>query len=270
MKKSSLTDNYAQDIQQHRVWLKNFNERRLKRWDDLLQADPEAAICEAKTRLLMADHSVDVQPYEDLSQGGPDFKCSKDGRDFYVETTCISIDAATRDSKLYPTDSPDIDDSAYEEMTEKFRSEIGGKVKQCSKVEAPRIVAIGTLHPKASVCCIDEMAAEEVLTGTTYITGKVNPKTGDKIGDTYESTKLENSAFIRPNKSLTNVIEHARCSVSAVLLCGFGLNPPNIVGCLHPSPSYAFDTGLLPRIEFCRLVDGYQKGSLQVEWTNQR
>ena len=262
----SLTDNYLEDIKQRRMWLNNFDGRRLKKWEDLLQADPEAAICEAKTRILMEDHEVNIRPYEDLSQGGPDFICSKDGIDFHVETTCISIEAATRESQLFPTDNPNVDDSCYEDMTEKFRSVIGGKVKQCCKVEAPRIVLIGTLHPKVSVCCIDEAAAEELLTGTTYITGKVNPKTGEKVGHTYETTRLEDSAFIKQGKDKRNWIEHARCSVSAVLLCGFGVYPPTIVGCLHPSPNYAFDRVLLPKMKFCRLGDGYQKGQLQVEW----
>lgn len=266
MKMSSLTDNYLEDIKQHRIWLKNFNELRLKKWEDLLQADPEAAICEAKTRILMENHDVDIRPYEDLSQGGPDFECSKNGKNFYVETTCISIEAATRESQLFPTDNPDVDDSCYEDLTEKIRSEIGGKVKQCSKVDAPRIVLVGTLHPKVSVCCIDEAAAEELLTGTTYITRKVNSITGGPVGDTYETTQLEDSAFIKPSKDKGNWIEHARCSISAVLLCGFGVNPPNIVGCLHPNPNYVFDSGFLPRIKFCELANGYQKGQLQVEW----
>ena len=116
---ASLTDTYSEDVRQHRLWLKNFNKRRLKRWDDLLHSDPEAAICEAKTRLLMADHDVDIQPCEDLSQGSPDFECSIHGKVFCIETTCISIEAATRESQLYPTDSPDCDDSCYEEMTER-------------------------------------------------------------------------------------------------------------------------------------------------------
>lgn len=265
MEISSFIDNYETDIKQHRVWLKDFNKRRLKKWNDLLQANPEAAICEAKTRVLLADHNVGIQPYEDLSQGGPDFACSKNGRAFYVETTCISVEAATRTTKLCPGGSPDIDDIWFKDMTDKFRFEIGGKVKQCSKVKAPRIVVIGTLHPQASDCCFDELAAEEVLTGTTYITGEINTKTGEKVGGTYEVTKLENSAFIKSGKDSTNWIEHVRCSVSAVLLCGFGSNPPNVVGCLHPCPAYAFDKVLLPKMKFFRLADGYQKGLLQVE-----
>lgn len=267
MKMSPLIYNYLKDIKQHCNWLKSFDEQRLKKWKNLLEADPEAAICEAKTRMLMANHNVDIQPYEDLSQGGCDFLCWKEGKSFYIETTCISTETATKETGLYPTDNPNVDDSAYKDMTKKFRYEIGGKVKQCSKVEAPRIVVIGTLHPKVSVCCIVELAAEELLTGTTYITAKVNPKTGGRIGDTYEITQLEDSAFIKPSKDLANWIEHARCSISAVLLCGFGVDPPETMGCLHPSPNHAFDRALLPKIKFCNLVDGYQKGQLQVEWS---
>ncbi|MFH1719299.1 MAG: hypothetical protein ABIF19_18250 [Planctomycetota bacterium] len=253
MKMLSLTDNYTEDIKQHRTWLENFDERRLKKWEDLLQADPEAAICEAKTRLLMADHNVDIQPYEHLPQGGPDFWCSRDGKDFYVETTCISIEAATRMSRLYPTDSPDVDDSCFEDMTKKFHLTISRKIEQCSKVKAPRVIVIGTLHPKVSVCCIDEAAAEELQTATTEITRNLSNKTREPIGETYEVAQLENSAFIKLRKGLTNWIEHARCPISAAILCGFGSNPPNTVGCLHPSPNYTFDRALLPKIKFCRL-----------------
>ncbi|MDT8301139.1 MAG: hypothetical protein RQ760_06605, partial [Sedimentisphaerales bacterium] len=171
-----------------------------------------------------------------------------------------------KESGLYPTDSPDIDDTAYQDMTEKFRSEISKKVKQCRKVKAPCIVVIATLHSKASVCCIYELAVEELLTGTTYITGSVNTKTGKKVGDTYESTRLENSAFIRPKKNSINWIEHARNPVSAVLLCGFSSDLPNVLGCLHPNPNYTFDRILLPQVKFCRLAEGYKNGQFTVEW----
>ena len=266
-KMSSLTDNYAEVIQKHRGWLQNFGKQRLKKWEDLLKNNPEAAICEAKTRKLLSDHNVIVEPYEDLSTGGPDFVCTKDSKTFYVETTCISIEAATKESDLYPTDSPEVDDSAYRNMTEKFRSEITRKTKQCSKVKAPRIVVVATLHPKASDCCIiDECSVEELLTGTTYITGEINTRSGRKVGDTYQSTRLENSVFILPKKGSPNQIEDARNSVSAVLLCGFGLNPLNVIGCLHPNPNYPFDRSLLPDVKFAILADGYHYGVLKVEW----
>jgi hypothetical protein len=261
-----LISDYSDLIEEHRTWLHPFGKQRLDKWEELLKANPESAICEAATRRLLSKHGVKTEPYEDLSSGGPDFLCFKDGKTFYVENTCISINAATKESGLYPTDSPDIDDTAYQDMTEKFRSEISNKVPQCSKVKAPCIVVIATLHSKASVCCIDELAVEELLTGTTYITGTINTKTGEKVGDTYESARLENSAFIRPQKNSPNWIEHARNPVSAVLLCGFSSNSTNVLGCLHPNPNYIFDRILLPQIKFCRLAKGYQTGQFTVEW----
>jgi hypothetical protein len=254
---SDLTVAYKGVISEHLMWLNRFDEQRLKKWEDLLKANPEAAICEAKTRKFLSDQSVDVQIYEDLSTGGPDFVCTKDGKTFYVETTCISIEAATKESELYPTDNPDIDDSSYRDMTEKFRSEITQKNnKQCRKVKASCIVAVATLHPKASDCCFDELAAEELLTATTYFTP----------GKTDEITRLENSVFIRPKKDSPSQIENARDSVSAVLLCGFGSNPPSVIGCLNSNPNYPFDRLLLPNIKFAKLAYGYQNGVLKVEW----
>ena len=172
----------------------------------------------------------------------------------------------TRESGLYPTDSPHIDDSAYKDMTEKFRSEICNKISQCSKVEAPRIVVIATLHSKASDCCIDELAAEQMLTSPTTITHGMN-NTHEPVGDTYETTGLEHSAFIRFVKGSSGKIEFARNSISGVLVCGFGSIPPNVVGCLHPNPNYPFDRTLLPNIKFCRIVQGsWDTRYLKVEW----
>jgi len=256
---------YSGLIDQHRAWLRPFGQQRVEKWEDLLKSNPEGAICESLTRKMLSEHGVKVEPYEDLSSGGPDFKCTKHNKCFYVETTCISIKAATRESGLYPTSSPDVDDSSYWNMTEKFRSEITLKIEQFTKVNAPRIVVIGTLHPKVSDCCIDELAAEQLLTSPTKITHDIN-SSYEPIGNTYETTGLEHSAFIRFIKDSSGKIEFARTSISAVLLCGFGSIPPNVVGCLHPNPNYPFDRTLLPQIEFCKLAEGYQTGQLKVEW----
>jgi len=266
--KSKILSDYSDLILQHRIWLKSFDKWRIDRWEGMLKKnieDIEGAICEAATRKLLSHYQIGIEPYEDESTGGPDFLCTKNNQRFYVEVSCISIEAATRESGLYPTDSPDVDDSSYWNMTEKFRSEIALKIKQCIKVNAPRIVVIGTLHPEVSDCCIDELAAEQLLTSPTKITHDIN-STHEPIGNTYETTGLEHSAFIRFVKDSSGKIEFARTSISAVLLCGFGSNPPNVVGCLHPNPNHAFDSTLLPQIKFCRLAEGYRSGRFIVEW----
>jgi len=263
---SYLIVTYADVIAGHRVWLQQFDKQRLKKWEDLLESDPEAAICEAKTRILMSDHNVDIQPYEDLSKGGPDFLCSKDSKNFYVETTCISIEAATKVSDLSPYPPYPTGAHFFALMTERIRTEISNKTPQCSNLKEPCVIVVATLHFQAGCLCFNELAAKNLLTGTPYITQKINIGTGEPIGGIYESTRLKDSAFVRPSKESTNWIEHARNSVSAVLLCGFGSNPPNVVGCLHPNPNYPFDRSLLPDVKFARLADGYQNGVLKVEW----
>jgi len=257
-----LISDYSDLIDDHRAWLIPYGKQRIDRWEKLLKANSESAVCEAATRKLLSDYGIDIQPYEDLSKGGPDFLCSKNGKTFYVETTCISIKAATRESGLYHTDNPYVDDSSYRNMAEKFRSEICNKILQCTKVNAPRIVVIGTLHPKVSDCCIDDLAAEQLLTSPTKITHDIN-NIHEPVGNTYETTGLEHSAFIRFVKGSSGKIEFARNSISAVLLCGFGSDPPNVVGCIHPNPNYPFDRKLLHNIKFCTLVE---TDPLKVEW----
>lgn len=257
---------YSEAIEEHRAWLKRSGERRLKKWEDLLKANPESAICEAKARKLLSDNGVDIRPYEDLSQGGPDFRCSKQGRTFCAEITCMSIESVAKESGLNPFYSPDVDDCAHDYLTNKIRYEICNKTPQCAKAKAPCVVVIATLHSQASECCFDEPAAEELLTATTYITRDLDTETHEPIGDAYEITRLENSAFIRPSKHYSNWIEHARTPVSAVLLCGFGSFPPSVIACHHPNPNYPFDRTLPPQIKFCRLAGGYQAGPIEVEW----
>jgi hypothetical protein len=122
------------------------------------------------------------------------------------------------------------------------------------------------LHSQASDLYFDDCAAEELLTATTYIAHYISEKTHGPVGSTYKRTRLENSAFIRFVKGSSGKIEFARNSISAVLLCGFGSIPPNVVGCLHPNPNYPFERALLPKIKFCRLAEGYQTGRFTVEW----
>jgi hypothetical protein len=88
----------------------------------------------------------------------------------------------------------------------------------------------------------------------------------EAVGEPYQATHLQSAAFIRPTKNINGLIEYARNPISAILLCPFGTRPPEILGVLHPNPNYPFNRNILPKVEFCRLKDGYQKGKLEVEW----
>jgi len=262
---NNLTKIYADLLDEHRAWLGGFGNDRLKKWEDLLNKNScEAAICEAAAQKLFSEHGCVVEPYH-LNKG-PDFKCTKNSSRFYVETTCITIEAATKETSLSNMSPQPTQAQAFGMMTQKFLGEICNKTPQCSGLDAPCIVVIGTLHFQASCLCFQDWAAEELLTGTPYITQKINIQMGEPVGEIYESTRLEGAAFIRPQKDAPTWIEHARNPISAVLICGFGSNPPEVLGCLHPNPNYHFDRTLLSNIRFCKLTDGYQNGSLKVEW----
>ncbi|MBL7189963.1 MAG: hypothetical protein ISS70_26850 [Phycisphaerae bacterium] len=255
---------YANEIRSHRKWLQSFDEGYVTKWEKLLKADPEAAICEAATRELLERHDVTVRPNEDLSVGGPDYLCTRGRKHFYLEVTCISKDAATRVTKL-PDKCPSGPES-YTYMTNKILRKLSNKASQCAGMDGPTLVALCTLHSQAGDLCFDDLAAEELLIGITYITHDLDNETHEPVGNTYDITRLEGSAFIRPVKASPNWIEHVRNPVSAILLCGFGSFPPSVMACLHPSPNYPFDQTLLPQIKFCRLVEGYLTGPPEVEW----
>lgn len=255
---------YSELIEEHRSWLKPFGNQYLNKWENLLKSQLEPAICEAAARKLLSDYKVKVKPHEDISNGGPDFLCTKDGKSFYVEVTCITIEKVSQKTTL---DDGSGGAQYYALLTKVFLGELCNKTPQCSNSDKPCIVAIGTLHFRAGCCCFGKHAAEDLLTGTPQISMKLDPNQGRAIGDVYEITDLRDSAFIRFHKTSKGQIECARNPISAVLLCNFRSSPASAVGILHPNPNHSFDRNLLSKIEFGKLVEGCQQtDQLSVEW----
>ena len=259
-----MLQKYANEIGGHRKWLRSFNEGYASKWEKLLKADPEAAICEAATRELLLQHAIEVKPNEDPSSGGPDFICTRDGKCFYVEVTCITTEKVTQ--KAHLTDNPSTD-GYYRLLTKEILGEICNKTRQCSNLNAPCIIAISTLHRRAGARCFDKHGVENLLTGTRDLSMKFDAEQGRGIGNIYEIADLRDAAFIRFDRGSAGQIEFARNPISAVLLCAFGYLPMKAVGALHPNPNLEFDRALLPNIEFARLAEGFnQTNQLDVEW----
>ena len=259
-----LISAYSNLINEHRAWLKPFGRQRLNRWEELLKANPESALCEAATRKLLSEQVINVEPYEDISYGGPDFLCLQEGKRFYVEVTCITIDAATQATGLLHN-SPS-QPYTFKPLTNRIFHEMCNKASQLSGLNAQSILAIGTLHNIGGHICFNKGFAEQVLTGTPEISSKFNQEQGRAMVDPYFTTELQDSGFVRPDKTSNNLIEEARRTISALLLCSYRPSQVNAKGVLHPHPNYSFDRALLPKIEFCRLAKGYQTGQFQVEW----
>lgn len=260
----SLIKIYAELISENRKWLGAFEKERSERWENLLAQNPEAAICEAATRRFLNDQNISVEPYEDLSTGGPDYLCIRNEQCFYVETTCVTKKVATKESGL--TDMPQHKACCYGLLTKKIFAEVCNKTPQCSNLGAPCLITICTLHFQAGCLCFDKHAAEDLLTGTSFITAPIDTRTGEMMREPYEATDLESAVFIRPIKVSAEQTEFARSPISALLLCPFGTSPSKIIGVLHPNPNHMFDRNLLPAIEFGRLSEGYEAGQFKVKW----
>lgn len=266
MKLEDLIKDYSDELDEHRSWLKPFGWQRLTKWEKLLQNNAEAAICEAATRKLLSDCRIKVKAQEDISKGGPDFLCVKNNKRFYVEATCITKETATKKTGLSDTLPGTSKVQRFALLTKRIFYEIRSKTTQCSNLGAPCVIAICTLHFQAGCRCFNKHAAEQLLTGTSFITAPINTQTGQAMREPYEATDLQDSVFIRPVKISPNEIEYARSPISAFLLCPFGSLPTKVIGVLHPNPNHSFDRTLLPKIEFCRLAEGYQIGQFKAEW----
>lgn len=252
------------ELASHRRWLGQQGDERLRRWESLLAVDEEAAIVEAGTQHFLGSLVDRMEPAEDLAQGGPDFRCFRAGHRFYVECTCIRESVVTDKTGLTPW--PPEDAQVYGHLTQQVLNECKNKAKQCSGLDGPCLLAIGTLHCQAGDLCWDKVSVEDILTGSPCITRHIDTRTGASIGDTYESTDLADAAFCRKSNNPDCSLELARKSISGLLLFGFGSSPPIVIGVLHPNPVRPFDRSLLPGVEFCALEGGYDKGKLSVCW----
>ncbi|HUX02024.1 MAG: hypothetical protein WBD63_04305 [Phycisphaerae bacterium] len=254
-------EDYSAEIENHRNWLASFGNNRLMEWERRFAADPEAAVVEACTREFLQEHVAEVKPAEDPTSGGPDFCCVQASHHFYVETTCMKEDAVTQATGLSPLPKGAFD---FGPLTQKVLDECRNKARQCSGLDAPCLLAIGILHPAASTICFNRDFVPEVLTGDTMITMRFDAKRGQAVGKPYQTTDLHNAAFLRPLTRSDDDLDHlARRSISGLLLCGFGCNPYNVNGVLHPKSVRPFDRALLPDVPFCTLGHGYTEGKFK-------
>lgn len=244
-------------------WLEGFDEQHATNWGLLYKDNPEAAMCEATFWGLLTDCGVAVEPNAclDKALSAPDFRCKKDGFEFFLEVTCIQIETATKRTGLQHLPESGVN---YSLLNGAICYECIQKTKQCASVDAPCVLGIGTFHSHASVVCVTETPMEWLLTGEQSIGWGFDPEFGQTVGDPYSVTELRCATFFNRLRDNTGP-NKARSPISALLVGGF-CNPPNVYGILHPEPVHEFDRSVLGRIEFCRLRPGYESGGMQTEW----
>src|SRR5262249_55964307 len=151
----------------------------------------------------------------------------------------------------------------YETLNEAIRAECIQKTGKCGNLDAPCVLGIGTFHAVVSVTTICKTFIEWLHTDP-HIGMNFDPHTGQIVGEPYQVTSLRKSLFTR----LFDVtgITHVRAPISAVLVAGFGADPPPIFGLLNPVPAREFDPQLLASIPFCSEKIDFLKGETTVEW----
>lgn len=254
-------------VAEHRQWLGRFDPRRGKQWDDMLQADPEAAMSEARVRLLLEQNGNQVEPNQDLNDRGksPDFICRRDGKTFYVEATSISIASATDKTGLAHIPVPRKAQS-YAPLNNAIFAECCNKTPQCAGLAHPCLVVVCTFHYQASVLCVRDDHLSGLLTGEPLITWDMDLRVGRAVGDPYQSTQLRSATFLKPDDGQP---VWARLPISGVLVCGFGCDPPSVLGVLHPEPKHPFDPTLLPSVRMGQVTVDREASMLSIRWPDE-
>ena len=257
--------NFQAVIQQFEKWLSKFDPQHARNWKRLLRSNDEAALCEAMTWQILNEQHVVVEPNADLTGGErrPDFRCTKNNQTFYVEITCVHTSTLEDKIKLPSSGTHDMTAVPWQKFLEAVFLKCRNKAPQCADLDAPCIATVGTFHASACMSFINEkFVIEQLLTGETKTAWDVNAKSGE-TSDVYPTPELWSALFLKPGETTP---DKARCPISALLVAGLGVASRPVYGLLHPAPARPFDRNLLPRIEFCRLKEGYQTGKLETEW----
>lgn len=250
-------------------WIEQFDNRHARAWAHRYNDDPQGAMCEAMYWGVLSDCGVEVWPNADLEGGkpGPDFKCRKDGCDFYVEVTCIRIETASSATGLRHVLDPKHGASAYAPLNEAIFNECVSKTRQCSGLDAPCVLAVGTFHLEASVLCFRKHFVEQLLTGKAMIAWYPNLGHGRPSDETWQETAFDKASFVRLSR--LQGLEHCRKPISALLVGGFGCTSPRVLGLIHPNPVREFRFEQLDCIPFCQLKIDLLNGTCSTRWTKE-
>lgn len=260
----TLSNPYSQKlVVEHREWLTSFDLKHMKNWQSLLKNDIEAACCEAAVRRLLASFDIAVEPHSESHRGGggPDFRCEANGKEFYIEVTCLLCSTATDKTGISEEPSGFSPFNPFG-MVEAIFSKCDEKTRQCRRMNAPTLVAVGTFHSFAAMAGFNKTTVSAVLTGKTKMAWDIDISTAHQVGQTYQTTEFDNAAFLVLDPM--DGVGFVRSAVSGLILCGLGIS--RWLGVLHPKPEHYFDPHLLPHIEFGRVDVDRATKKLHVNW----
>lgn len=225
------------------------------------KANPEGALAEAITFSFLRSHNLHPAPFEDPSKGGVDFRCApKDRHEFVVEVRALDSEAVTRKSGLQNTSQQD-GGSAFSIITNKLLQAAVHKAAQMAHYRSARILMIGSSHDKADLL-LGRYAAGNLLLSDETIAIPIQEQES-KSPTTIR--RLRNSVFFRFDETLK--VMPCRQSISVIMLVAILVHQSQVVGILHPEPSFSFDIRNFPTVPFLRVSNWpITTSTLAAEW----
>ena len=240
----------------------------LKSFQDRRRAAPEAAMAEAIVFGMLQQLRLNPTIADEPGIGGGDFLCKyrpiifgdNGSWPLIVEATTLEPTAVERNSG-WRNEVPDaITGGPFSMITERITARASSKVRQLSRHEMPRVLAIVSSHIGADALLSSPLAAESVLVSDRHIS---QPLGGGKAS---VGTDLSASAFLRGDPT-TGKITAQRPSISAVLLASVAGNRSSVLGILHPEPRYQLDIRAFPGMPFVKLTRWpIENGAIEIEW----
>ena len=206
----------------------------------LIEADNlDGAKFEAACFSILQSRNFKIDIGEENKCGGADFICTGKTGKFALEATTIDTYAMERKT-LMKNDQRGISAGIYCSYPTLYQK-LEGKVKQLSKYQFPRIVAIGSFHNE-SLILLRNVLADEYL---------------------YAFLTAERYGKLIPNQALKDI--------SAFILIGFGYGEYSIIGFINPAPVYHFNIQLLADISFRQITEkGLKGGTGEGKWVKSK
>lgn len=159
---------YRELVEEHQAWLSSLGEQlALKLWTDAINDNRDGPIFEALVRRWLQKQGALVWPNEQSAtrRRAPDFRCARNGCEFFVECTCVDDDRATTRTCLSSLPPSEGGAREYHKLDREVLDSCMRKVAQAKMVtHAPMLVAVGSLHPLASLMSSGDLETQRMAT----------------------------------------------------------------------------------------------------------
>lgn len=275
MAKCSIEEQYADLVDGHKTWLKQFPNSYLSAWETMFADKPESAIAEAWVRNFLSKNEIECKPNDDPNIGGLDFLCAVADRQFYAEVT--NLDASSiGDRTGLPASVNDFGSRVVGSISSKFLGKRRAKQEQIAKCpyKCPVVIAFVCFHESVTFTHFRRDKIESyVLPVTCYSPAQDNDDGSDP---TCRGLKWDCNLFFK-NGSQPNTREDACPEISAVLFCSApwnyaGTSTPVTHMVLNPTATNPLNLAGCKGISIGQLPDGWadqDEWEWRLEWSDE-